>query len=229
MFRDCLVSQCSLFTHEHRLTVLKGLYTPRRSVWRPGAFNIAVYVAAGFLVVGLTGCRAAHLVSSAGYAAMSSIEDDEASLVERQLRATELQWHGTPYRWGGVSREGVDCSGFVMNVYQDVFDLPLPRTTTAQVETGEAVSPEALQAGDLIFFRTSRRTRHVGIYLGAGEFAHASTSQGVMTSRLDNAYWQKTYWTSRRILPAASAKTAAVAPLPLQPMKPRPIRRTGWK
>ncbi len=181
------------------------------------------------MVVALTGCKGVHLVTSAGYAALDAAEDREVSPIEQQLRDAEAQWRGTPYRWGGLSQEGIDCSGFVMTVYQDVFDLPLPRTTLAQVETGEAVSADALQAGDLVFFRTSRRTRHVGIYLGAGEFAHASTSQGVMTSRLDNAYWQKTYWTSRRILPTALAETEAAAPRPRPSKKPPSTRRTGWR
>lgn len=216
-------------THEHRFTVLKESYTPRRIVWRQGAFSAVAYVAAGLLVVGLTGCSAAHLATLTGYAAMWSMEEGQASLVEQRLRAAEQQWHGTPYRWGGVSRDGVDCSGFVMNLYQDLFDLPLPRTTTEQVEAGEAAPPDALQAGDLVFFRTSRKTWHVGIYLSAGEFAHASTSQGVMTSRLDNAYWQEAYWTSRRILPTASAETAAASRFTMQQKKSSSKRRTGWK
>ena len=152
----------------------------------------------------------------------------QPGLVEQRLRAEEERWHGTPYRLGGVSEDGIDCSAFVMNVYQNVFGLPLPRTTIAQVEAGQAVSADALQAGDLIFFRTSRKTRHVGIYLGAGEFAHASTSQGVTTSRLDNTYWRRTYWTSRRILPTLSADAALTAPSAVQKDKQPSSRRSGW-
>ena len=178
--------------------------------------------AAGLLVLLLTGCGSSHLAAS------MAAEAYQPSLIEQRLRAEEQQWHGTPYRWGGLSREGIDCSGFVMTVYEDLFGLPLPRTTTAQVEAGEAVSADALQAGDLVFFRTSRKTRHVGIYLGEGEFAHASTSQGVTTSRLDNTYWRKTYWTSRRILPTLSADAALASPSAQQKDKQPASRRSGW-
>ena len=215
--------------------MIQGSYTTRQRVGRRSVLHTAVYVAAGLLAVGLTGCNATHLATSVGYSAVLPIEDNaprpvdnEVPLVEQRLREAEADWHGTPYRYGGASRDGIDCSAFVMTIYKDLFDLALPRTTLTQVETGEEVSPDALQAGDLVFFRTSRKTRHVGIYLGAGEFAHASTSQGVMTSRLDNSYWQRTYWTARRILPTAPVAASADAPPAVQKNKPSPARRTGW-
>ena len=208
--------------------MIQASYTIRHRVdWR-FALRTTLYAVTGLLTVALTGCSTSYLATSAGYATTSTVENSETNLVEESLRAAEADWRGTPYRYGGTSRKGIDCSAFVMTVYQDVFDLSLPRTTTAQVEVGEAVSPKALQAGDLVFFRTSRKTRHVGIYLGDGEFAHASTSQGVMTSHLDNDYWQRTYWTARRILPTAFAETATERPSRGQKIKPASTRRTGW-
>ena len=193
-----------------------------RPVGRPCASGLSAGLAMGLLVLLLTGCGSSHL------AATMATDAYQPSLIEQRLRAEEQAWHGTPYQWGGLSRDGIDCSGFVMNVYQDLFGLPLPRTTTAQVEAGEAVSADALQAGDLVFFRTSRKTRHVGIYLGDGEFAHASTSQGVTTSRLDNTYWRNTYWTSRRILPTLSAEASLASPSALQKGAQTTSRRSGW-
>ncbi|MFO6422252.1 NlpC/P60 family protein [Motilimonas sp. KMU-193] len=109
------------------------------------------------------------------------------------------QWQGVPYRLGGTSTKGVDCSGYVQRVYQDSFDAILPRTTTQQAQLGRQIKRSELTTGDLVFFRISRRTQHVGVYLKDGQFLHASTSKGVIISQLDNPYWKKRYWMSRRI------------------------------
>ncbi|WP_106477286.1 C40 family peptidase [Phytohalomonas tamaricis] len=122
----------------------------------------------------------------------------------RDIRKTLLSefdaWAGTPYRLGGQSKVGVDCSSLVQQVYRDGFDIELPRTTTGQVLQGRRIDKAALKPGDLVFFKPSRRYRHVGIYVGEGYFLHASSSQGVKLSRLDNPYWSQHYWQSRRPL-----------------------------
>lgn len=109
-------------------------------------------------------------------------------------------WDGTPHIWGGETRAGVDCSAFVMRIYADALGVDLPRTTEAQAQLGRPVSPSELTTGDLVFFRTAPKTRHVGIYLRDGEFAHAGASEGVTRSHLSTDYWQRTYWMSRRLL-----------------------------
>jgi probable lipoprotein NlpC len=114
-----------------------------------------------------------------------------------------------------------------MTAYRDLFGVTLPRTTDAQAQAGQGVSRTAVQTGDLIFFRPSGKSRHVGIYLGNREFAHASTSNGVMISRLDEPYWQDAYWTSRRVLSMPLAQTQP-ASLPLPPRDSPEARRSGW-
>jgi cell wall-associated NlpC family hydrolase len=101
---------------------------------------------------------------------------------------------------GGTDHSGIDCSGFVQRIYRDLFGLQLPRTTTDQVQYTNKIQSQTLQPGDLVFFRPSQTVRHVGIYLGEGEFAHASKSKGVMVSRMDDPYWREVYWTARRVL-----------------------------
>lgn len=108
-------------------------------------------------------------------------------------------WHLTPYRYGGLSQNGVDCSGFVYRAYRDLFGIILPRSTQLQANTGMPVPRNALRAGDLLFFKTAHKVRHVGIYLQNGEFMHASTSKGVIISRLGNVYWRKRFWQARRV------------------------------
>ena len=85
-------------------------------------------------------------------------------------------------------------------VYKKVYDIDLPRSTTEQVEEGKRVRRRKLREGDLVFFHGSKRRRanHVGIYLKEGKFVHASTSRGVMVSRLDEDYWDEQWsadWT----------------------------------
>ena len=110
-------------------------------------------------------------------------------------------WRGTPYCYGGMSRGGVDCSGFVLMTFRDKFDLQLPRETRKQAEIGTEIDKDDLLPGDLVFFKTGSGESglHVGIYDTDNQFIHASTSRGVMRSSLDNVYWRKNFWQARRI------------------------------
>jgi probable lipoprotein NlpC len=112
-----------------------------------------------------------------------------------------INWRGTPYRYGGMSRGGVDCSGFVLMTFRDKFDLQLPRETRKQAEIGTEIDKGDLLPGDLVFFKTGSGESglHVGIYDTDNQFIHASTSRGVMRSSLDNVYWRKSFWQARRI------------------------------
>lgn len=100
---------------------------------------------------------------------------------------------------GGNSRKGIDCSAYMQRVFQDEFAVSLPRSTGEQMKLGSRVAKSQLHTGDLVFFKTSSRQRHVGVYIGEGEFVHASTSMGVTVSSLDNQYWGARYELARRI------------------------------
>lgn len=119
--------------------------------------------------------------------------------VLRLLDAQYKEWRGVKYRLGGLSKAGVDCSGFVYLTYRDRFGMKLPRDTDEQADTGHKISRRELKSGDLIFFTTGVNKKHVGIYLEDGAFLHASTRNGVMISQLDDKYWKKAYWKSMRL------------------------------
>lgn len=126
--------------------------------------------------------------------------DDQLMVVTRL--ADQLQmWQGAPYRYGGMSKRGVDCSGFVMLTFQQQFNLLLPRETYQQAQTGRRISRDDLRPGDLVFFKTGSGENglHVGIYNGNHQFIHASASQGVIRSSLNNRYWRLHFWQARRI------------------------------
>lgn len=118
---------------------------------------------------------------------------------ERNLEQHFHTWQGTPYRYGGLSKRGIDCSGFVYLTYLQALGTPLPRTTQAQSKVGTRVEQGKLQAGDLVFFKTAAKQRHAGIYLGQQRFMHASSSKGVTLSSLNTPYWQDSYWMARRL------------------------------
>jgi cell wall-associated NlpC family hydrolase len=109
------------------------------------------------------------------------------------------RWQGTPYKYGGLTKSGIDCSGFIYLAFRNVYGQELPRSTELQAKTGTPVSQKNLTIGDLVFFRTGFKQRHAGIYIGQGKFIHASSSRGVTTSQLNSNYWQKHYWKSRRV------------------------------
>lgn len=107
-------------------------------------------------------------------------------------------WEGTPYSYGGTSRQGVDCSSFVQKALRRYNSTELPRSTEQQARAGKRIRKSQLRQGDLVFFNTGGQG-HVGIYLGRAQFMHASTSKGVTISRMDNPYWQRHFWQARRI------------------------------
>lgn len=116
-------------------------------------------------------------------------------------------WRGTAYRLGGLGEQGIDCSGLAYVVFRDLFGRQLPRTTGQQVKLGQSVAYRALEPGDLVFFKTGWRQRHVGIYMQDGWFMHASVSSGVRLSNLADGYWHQRYWKARR-LPATRMQDA---------------------
>lgn len=119
--------------------------------------------------------------------------------VHAELMAHYREWRGVPYRLGGQSKRGIDCSAFVQLAYRQRFGLNLPRTTARQATMGRQVKRKHLKTGDLVFFKTGLRVRHVGIYLGQQRFLHASTSRGVMISRLGQRYWARHFWKAVRL------------------------------
>lgn len=114
-----------------------------------------------------------------------------------KLYQQQKSWEKTPYRSGGIKREGADCSGFVMVVFDESFSLKLPRITLNQMAQGEKIGgrhtpTKNIQPADLLFFRTGRGAHgyHVGIYLQNGDFMHLSTKGGAKIVNISNKYWK---------------------------------------
>ncbi|WP_420187390.1 C40 family peptidase [Bacteroides pyogenes] len=108
------------------------------------------------------------------------------------------EWMGVPYRGGGNSKQGTDCSGLVYSIYRKAYRTRVTRSSEELKAQSRKISKSNLQEGDLVFFsnhRSSKRVGHVGIYLKDRKFIHASTGRGVIISSLDEPYYRK-HWIS---------------------------------
>lgn len=109
-----------------------------------------------------------------------------------------LRYLGRPYRWSGIGQRGFDCSGLVVRVF-GALGVVLPHSSVAQYQAGTVVPAALLDPGDLVFFHTyTSGPSHVGIYLGAGRFIHASASGGVVVSSMTEPYYRNRYLGARR-------------------------------
>ncbi|WP_419535835.1 C40 family peptidase [Endozoicomonas sp.] len=118
----------------------------------------------------------------------------------KKLNQVFSEYKGTPYRYGGRDRRGIDCSGFVNTAYRKAFGIVLPKTTEGLASRGRAISRDKLKVGDIVIFQTGVKQLHAGIYTGSNQFIHASTSKGVTRSSMKNDYWKRRYIRAKRYI-----------------------------
>lgn len=137
---------------------------------------------------------------STGTPVSASALKSNATNLAQKIITTGKKYIGVPYVWGGSTPSGFDCSGFVQYVFRQ-HGIQLPRTSAQQYSVGTWIAKSNLLPGDLVFFNTSGSgVSHLGIYLGNGDFLHASSSKGVMISQLSNSYWAPRYVGAKRVL-----------------------------
>ncbi len=130
-----------------------------------------------------------------------AIDNDFGTSKEKMLMEI-IRWLNTPYKFGGNTKRGIDCSAFTQTVFKSSLNFDLLRSAREQFTQGDEIDEsESLKFGDLVFFNTRRRVRpgHVGIYLGDNIFAHSSSKLGVIVSSLDEDYYNKRFMGGRRI------------------------------
>ena len=142
------------------------------------------------------------LIALSGCAGSPPRPERPSTPVQKEVIKTAHSLLGVPYKYGGMTPEGFDCSGFVNYVFRNAADVALPRETHALVRAGKPVSVAELRPADLVYFKIERRKPlHVGIYLGEGKFIHSPSTRGkVNIQRLDQNYWKDRYLGARRLL-----------------------------
>lgn len=141
--------------------------------------------------------EAAWGLRAARPSARASLPSRGAAITAALIRAA-LRYVGRPYRWAGIGRGGFDCSGLVLRVFSAI-GIAMPHSSSGQYRAGTVVPAALLGPGDLVFFHTSNSgPSHVGIYLGAGRFVHASYSRGVIVSSMHEPYYAARYLGARR-------------------------------
>lgn len=158
-----------------------------------------IFILAG-VIVSLSSCRtSAPRLDYQALARASILLGVDINLEDNhKLYLESAKWIGVPYRSGGDSKRGTDCSGFVSQVYRKVYRKHVPRSTEDLKKASSKIAKRNLREGDLVFFTSSRsrkKVAHVGIYLKNGKFVHASTSKGVIVSRLSERYYTQ-HWIS---------------------------------
>ena len=122
---------------------------------------------------------------------------------ERRLLLVVDRYLGVPYKWGGTTRQGMDCSAFTRAIFRETYGVELPRTSNQMYKLGTQIAGRsALRPGDLVFFRDTYSgpgVSHVGIYIGDGRFAHASSSQGGTITPLNAPYFDRRFAGGRRV------------------------------
>ena len=130
----------------------------------------------------------------------SSVSRGSNSSSSSAILSKAFQYLGKPYVWGAAGPKAFDCSGFTLYVYNS-FGVSLPHSAASQAGMGQTVSKSNLQPGDLIFFNTTGGISHVGMYIGSGQFIHASSgSSKVTVSELGSSYYSSRFVTAKRIL-----------------------------
>ena len=127
----------------------------------------------------------------------------QALTLTSQIRSTALAYWGVPYVPGGTGYRGFDCSGLTQHVFSTI-GYTLKRTVAQQLQSGIIIPKDALQCGDLVFFKYTDTARsaysHVGIYIGNGQILHASSTRGVTVDYLNTSYYTEHYLCARRVV-----------------------------
>jgi len=145
------------------------------------------------------------VLTSCGSSKRTAVKEISTTKTERIIKQAQA-FSGTRYKFGGTTRKGMDCSGLIYVAFQKE-NIVLPRVSRDMAQRGKPVKNKDIDTGDLLFFRTSKsskRINHVGLVTKVdGDdiyFIHATTSKGVLTSNLNERYWNRAYVMARRVL-----------------------------
>ena len=151
------------------------------------------------------GCATQHTAVHSSYKTIEEkyaqlLRVDKENISNKKLYSFIDDWYGTPYLYGGKTKRGIDCSGFTIILYKEVFEKELSGSSASLYNQSEKISKAELKEGDLVFFKIdSKEISHIGIYLQNNKFVHATTKAGVMIDDLNEEYYKKYFEGGGRI------------------------------
>jgi len=160
------------------------------------ALNVFCLLALVFLAA----CSSLSTISRVSEVQQEKFDPAFGNKLSQKIYVHYESWKGVKHVDGGMGRSGIDCSGFVRLTFKEIFGKTISRTTELLSEEGVPVHANDLDVGDLVFFKTGLKRRHVGIFIGQNQFIHVSSKRGVMMSGLHNPYWKDAFWQARRVL-----------------------------
>ncbi len=126
---------------------------------------------------------------------------EASSATVKKLLDVAVQYRGVPYKFGGTTPKGFDCSGYLRYVFEKALSMDMPRMADEQYLVGKSISYSKLMPGDLVFFETyAKGVSHSGIYMGKGKFISATSSRGVIEADMTKGYWKDRYVGAKRVL-----------------------------
>jgi probable lipoprotein NlpC len=171
--------------------------------------HVIIFCLAGFLIRGPALFAEPPLDARTVEARVGGNSAVAAQEARNRLLIAADAYQGTPYRHGGIDKNGLDCSGFIYASFKDSLSVSVPRTTSALYDWTEKIGEGSLQPGDLVFFvTTGSGISHAGIYVGEGRFIHSASDgpkTGVIYSSMDESYWRRTFAGAGRALPVLSS------------------------
>lgn len=162
------------------------------------------------IAVSLSSCRSHKEVSKTNSSSSKSgkvkekyalvLKVDDSKIENIKLYTFIDEWYAVPYKYGGNTKSGIDCSNFTAKLYSSIYNQSISGSSSSIFEKCKAVSKSALEEGDLVFFKIDgNKISHIGVYLQNNKFVHATTKKGVMINDLDEPYYKKYYFKSGRI------------------------------
>lgn len=132
------------------------------------------------------------------YAAILNV--DKSNIENIKLYAFIDEWYGTPYKYGGKNKDGIDCSNFTSTLYSSIYNKSISGSSSSIFEKCSLISKNNLKEGDLVFFKIDgNNISHIGVYLQNNKFVHATTKKGVMIDDLDEPYYKKYFYKAGRL------------------------------
>ena len=175
--------------------------------------NIFLFLFLSSLIISISSCKSHKDSTSDNNSSTNSskskkvkekyatiLKVDESKIDNVKLYSFIDEWYGVPYKYGGKTKSGIDCSNFTSTLYSNIYSKTISGSSSSIFEQCKTISKSNLEEGDLVFFKIEGdKISHIGVYLQNNKFVHATTKKGVMIDDLDEVYYKKYFYKAGRL------------------------------